>query len=428
MKGKFVKKAAAIAVAVSLTAASLAGCSTSSEETQAQSQSQEETGAGESETETEAVTENDPVDPEAVALEIDDMKIMAPELFYFYLSMRTQMEYSYQTLGSIDWTVPMYDGGPSYGDYLKSMVESQLLQILFWNTYAQEDNITLSDDDQEQITEELAAFNEALTDEDKACYGFNDDNVTQTLEHISIAGKAMDAEVEKQIAQFTDEEKEQCVYRTVQHILFKTTVDTETDESGNAETVSAEEEESYKESQKAKAEEVLARAQAGEDFETLADEYNEDSGFEYSLNSSGQSPAGVSYVQEFTDGAFALSEGEVAIVETEYGYHVMKCISENDEALGEEASRTLAVNKYNDIYQQWLTDNAPEFYDGWTNYVVLNTPALPSQAESEGESLEADESQSTGDTQAADDTQATDETQTADDTQSTDDTETVSES
>lgn len=133
----------------------------------------------------------------------------------------------------------------------------------------------------------------------------------------------------------------------------------------------------------------------GEDFEALADAYNEDSGFEYSLNSSGQSPAGVSYVQEFTDGAFALSEGEVAIVETEYGYHVMKCVSENDEELGEEASRTLAVNKYNDIYQQWLTDNAPEFYDGWTNYVVLNTPALPSQEED--------------DTEAADDTQASSE-------------------
>lgn len=402
MKGKFVKKAAAIAVAVSLGAASLAGCSSATDETQAQSGTEtvqtSDSGETQVQTETEAVTENEPIDPDAVALEIADMQVMAPELFYFYLSMRTQMEYTYQALGTVDWTMVMYDGGPTYGEYLKTMVESQLLQILFWNTYAQEDNITLSDDDQEQIAEELSSFNAALTDEDKAFYGFNDENVTQTLEHISIAGKVMDAEVEKQIAAFTDEEKEQCVYRTVQHILLKTEMEAETDESGNAETVSEEDAQSFKDEQKAKAEEVLAKAQAGEDFEALADEYNEDSGFEYSLNSSGQSPAGVSYVQEFTDGAFALSEGEVAIVETEYGYHVMKCISENDEELGQEAQRTLAVNKYNEIYQQWLTDNEPAFYDGWQNYAVLNTPALPSQAEAESEA--AAESEATAETEA----------------------------
>ena len=354
MKVKFVKKAVAIAVAVSLGAASLAGCSSATDETQAQSGTEtvqtSDSGETQAQAETEAVTENDPIDPDAVALEIADMQVMAPELFYFYLSMRTQMEYTYQALGTVDWTMVMYDGGPTYGEYLKTMVESQLLQILFWNTYAQEDNITLSDDDQEQI------------------------------------------------AAFTDEEKEQCVYRTVQHILLKTEMEAETDESGNAETVSEEDAQSFKDEQKAKAEEVLAKAQAGEDFEALADEYNEDSGFEYSLNSSGQSPAGVSYVQEFTDGAFALSEGEVAIVETEYGYHVMKCISENDEELGQEAQRTLAVNKYNEIYQQWLTDNEPAFYDGWQNYAVLNTPALPSQAEAESEA--AAESEATAETEA----------------------------
>lgn len=378
------KKAAALMLALSLAAVSTAGCSSqNTAQTEAQSSTSESSDQASSETaaetQAEEVAENEPVNPDDVALEIGDMKISAPELFYYYLAMRLQYE---SQLGTMDWTMQMSEDGMTYGDYLKTIVESQVLQNVFWNSFAEEDGITLSDDDQEQIKENLASFNENLSEADREFYGFNDENITTTLEHLAIAGKVIDAEVEKQIAQFTDEEKEQCVFRTVQHILLKTEVQAETNESGETETVSEADAESYKEEQKAKAEEILKRAQDGDDFETLAQEYNEDSGLEYSLNKNGQSADGTSYVQEFTDGAWSLKEGEMTIVETEYGYHVMKCISENNEELGQQAQRNLAVNKYNDTYQQWLTDNDPSFYDGWKNFVVLNTPALQSTQES----------------------------------------------
>ena len=136
-----------------------------------------------------------------MALTIDGVDIMAPVLFYNYLSMRTQMEYT----GSIDWTMTLSEDGMTYGDYLKRLVESQVLQTAFWYTMAEEDQITLSDDDHEQIAENLASFNANVSDADKEFYGFNDENVTQILEHLSIAAKVLDTEVEKQIAQFTEE-------------------------------------------------------------------------------------------------------------------------------------------------------------------------------------------------------------------------------
>ena len=399
---KLLKKTTAAAAALCLAAGMIAGCGENTADTNGQTQASqtEESGAqtgGESETdvqETEAVTENQPVDPDAVALTIDGVDIMAPELFYNYLSMRTQMEYT----GSIDWTMTLSEDGMTYGDYLKRLVESQVLQTAFWNTMAEEDQITLSDDDHEQIAENLASFNANISDADKEFYGFNDENVTQILEHLSIAAKVLDTEVEKQIAQFTEDEQQDCIFRTVDHILLLTAAPEETNDSGETQSMSESEAQSYKESRYAQAQEILERAQAGEDFEALAEEYNEDSGFEYSLNRNGESPDGVTYVQEFTDGAFALAEGEMAIVETEYGYHVMKCVSENNEELTQSAQRSLAVSKYNETYQQWLEDNNPEFYQGWQDFVVLNTPAQ----ESSGETEASDQSGSEADTAAAD--------------------------
>ena len=418
MNGMLKKRAAALMLALSLTAVSAAGCgkSNSGDSTAAQSDSvQDQSGAeaaGESSDETgaseaETVVENEPVNPEDVALKIGDMEISAPEVYYYYLATRLQTE---MQMGAMDWSMTMSEDGTTYGDYLKSLVEGQILQNVFWNTYAEEDGITLSDDDKEQIKENVASFNDNIAEGDREFYGFTDENITATLEHMSIAGKVIDAEVEKQIAQFTDEEKESCVYRTVQHILLKTEAAAQTNESGETETVSESDAASYKEEQKAKADEILKKAQAGEDFEALAEEYNEDSGFEYSLNKNGESGSGSTYVQEFTDGAWTLKEGEFTVVETEYGYHVMKCVSENNETLTAQAQRSLAVSKYNEIYQQWLTDNNPTFYDGWKNFAVTADSALPytdaAQSSAAAESTEQETDSESGET-------ASDETQTS---------------
>ena len=81
--------------------------------------------------------------------------------------------------------------------------------------------------------------------------------------------------------------------------------------------------------QRAKAEQILARAVAGEDFAKLADEFTEDPG-----NSGPQGKNGGLYkdvplgqmIPEFEQGALALEAGQVApqLVETVYGFHVIK--------------------------------------------------------------------------------------------------------
>lgn len=81
---------------------------------------------------------------------------------------------------------------------------------------------------------------------------------------------------------------------------------------------------------RAKAEEILNRAKAGEDFAKLADEFSQDPG---NKNPQGEPQGGIyrdvtkgKMIPEFEAAALALEPGQVApnLVETPYGYHIIK--------------------------------------------------------------------------------------------------------
>jgi peptidyl-prolyl cis-trans isomerase D len=73
-----------------------------------------------------------------------------------------------------------------------------------------------------------------------------------------------------------------------------------------------------------KAESVLARAKAGEDFAKLAQENSDDLGSKAAGGELGWAPR-EAYVKEFSDALFALNKGEIAgPVKTQFGYHIIR--------------------------------------------------------------------------------------------------------
>lgn len=69
----------------------------------------------------------------------------------------------------------------------------------------------------------------------------------------------------------------------------------------------------------------MKKIKAGEDFDELAEKYNEDKETKYSFGK-GTMP------ESFEEAAFNLDTDEVSsIVETEYGYHIIKCVSTFDK-------------------------------------------------------------------------------------------------
>lgn len=96
----------------------------------------------------------------------------------------------------------------------------------------------------------------------------------------------------------------------VRHILVKA------DKGSNEDTLKATRE---------KAESVLKRIRAGEDFATVAAEVSDDTGSKGKGGDLGFFTKG-KMVPEFETAAFGLKPGEVsALVETKYGFHILKC-------------------------------------------------------------------------------------------------------
>ncbi|MBZ5498013.1 MAG: peptidylprolyl isomerase [Acidobacteriia bacterium] len=106
---------------------------------------------------------------------------------------------------------------------------------------------------------------------------------------------------------------------------------------------------------KAKAEEILKRAKAGENFAELAKKYSQDEGSAPQGGNLGPFPQG-RMPKAFEAAAFSLKPGEISdLVRTEVGYHIIKVLSHekpNKEAERPNLIRSVQVDKAVEIAKQ----------------------------------------------------------------------------
>lgn len=111
------------------------------------------------------------------------------------------------------------------------------------------------------------------------------------------------------------------------------------------------------EASKEKADSILARINAGEDFDTLMNEYTEDPGTK-------NSPDGYTFtdgemVSEFENTVKNLEEGSVEICKSSFGYHIVKRLALDESAL-EDVKEDISTAVINDMFVSKLYDMAEE--------------------------------------------------------------------
>ncbi len=98
---------------------------------------------------------------------------------------------------------------------------------------------------------------------------------------------------------------------------------------------------------KKKAQDLLARIKAGEDFATLARQYSQDPGTARKGGDLGWNPRG-RMVKPFDDAQFALSPGQVSdVIKTRFGFHIIKVegVREGDVPVA-DADKEIATDMY----------------------------------------------------------------------------------
>ena len=203
--------------------------------------------------------------------------------------------------------------GDSFDDYKQQAAES-VEDMLLLNEVGKAWGFTLSDEEQDSVNSSLIRIRQQMGgkkafDKKLKEYGVSEEFVKELLASSTYQSKIVNA---VDAAEPTDDEIKQYFkdnYLRAKHVLI-TTKDMTTGEEKDAEAA------------KKTADEVLAKAQAGEDFDALITEYNEDPGM--SSNPDGYVFTDGAMVKPFEDKTKELQPGEIGMCETDYGYHVIK--------------------------------------------------------------------------------------------------------
>ena len=217
------------------------------------------------------------------------------------------------------------------------------------NLYAKEIGVSLNEEEKKNIDLAANKYFSSLSNEEKQLFNADEELLSNMYSEFAIANKVYE-EVTKGVNPEISDDEARTV--TIRSILIKTYT---IDENGNKIQYS----QKMKEDAMKRAYEISARIKAGEEFEILEADYNEDEKSSYSF-SRGVMP------KVIEDAAFNIDEGEVSdVIESEYGYHIIKVISNFDE-------------EQTDINKQAIVEKRKEeaFVETYDNYIETLTSSI----------------------------------------------------
>lgn len=253
--------------------------------------------------------------------------------------------------------------------FAKQMALDYSKQQKIYLLKAKENKVILSKEEVESIDSSIAQMIQQSggnTSTEKMLmdyYNVNLSEYTEFLKEIELVNKYLQGERKKivisddDIIKAYENNKLSFDKVTVKHILISTISD-----QGTALSIEKQEE------AKKKADDLLLKVKAGEDFATLVKQYSEDPG---SIETGGEYTFGRGeMVKEFEDWSFQAKAGDVGIVKTAYGYHVMKFVAKSKSTFEDVKSsiRDSLTSEAMNLYVKQL------FSD--TKYVVIKNQSV----------------------------------------------------
>lgn len=238
---------------------------------------------------------------------VEDISCTLPEIMLLLTNTRNQYEAIY---GDEIWEKDF--NGTTLEENIKETVLAQISQIKIMNLLARQNGITLDEEETGKVAQAAQAYYETLNETEIREMNVTCERIEALYGEYALAEKIYKDIIKDINPEISDDEARTI---TVQHILFKTY---EMDGTGRKID--------YSEDRKAKvlqeAKEVLKMAkEEGSDFEQLVLEYSEGEKGTVSFGKGEMESA-------FEETGFNLETGEISeIIETSYGYHIIKCIN-----------------------------------------------------------------------------------------------------
>lgn len=287
---------------------------------------------------------------------IESISCTLPEIMVYLTNTQNQYESVY---GSEIWEASV--DGVTLEQNIKDTTLARIAQIKTMNLLAQAHGVTLSEQEKETVAAAAKTYYDSLNDKERKLLGVDENTINGLYAEYALANKVYNFIIRDITPEISDDEARTI---TVQHVLIKTYA---MDGTGKKiEYTSAARADAY-----ALANEVLTLANEGTDFEELIELYSEDNKGTYSFGKGDME-------KTFEEAAFNLETGEISdIVETKYGYHIIKCISTFNRAetdinkvkIVEERKKEVFGEEY-DTFVKSLTRNLNE--ELWESVTFLH--------------------------------------------------------
>lgn len=268
---------------------------------------------------------------------ISKISCSVPEVMVYLTNMQNQYEAVY---GTKIWDTSM--DGVTLEQKVKDTVIARIAQVKTMALLAQQYEVNLSEQDNKSIEKAADTYYGSLNETEIASMGITRDTIVELYTEFALANAVYDRIIQDVNPEISDDEARTI---TVQQILLR---NYSLDADGNR----VEDTQAQKAEDLELAKDILTWAREGEDFALLAEKYNEDENITYSFGK-GEVEA------QLEEAAFNLDSGEISdIVETSYGYCIMKCVSTFDvketDANKEKIVKKRKKEAFNDVYNEFV--------------------------------------------------------------------------
>lgn len=223
--------------------------------------------------------------------------------------------------------------------YVKDMTISELARIISMDELAAEQKVTLTEDEKKDAKDAAKTYYSSLSEDEVTYMGVTQDIIQSMYEDYALADKLYHSLTEGVNEEVSDDEAR---IMHAQQIVV-TSKDT--------------------------ADQIAARLANGDDFSSLASEYNEAADIEVTLGR-GDVP------KEVEDVVFSMEDDQVSgCITAQNGYYFVKCVNKYDEELTQENKISIAQERektaFNDAYDAFVASQ-----DSMMNYKAWDALAL----------------------------------------------------